>query len=305
MPVELPFGLHFVERGWLSSNSIFLDDGATTVLIDTGYYTHAPLLLSFLSSQLNNRPLDLLVNTHLHSDHCGGNHAVESAFPNAEIHIPYGLFDAVAIWDADKLSFHATGQSCPRFTPHTRLFPGDLTRWAGFEWEIHAAPGHDHDSLLFFNPHHRILISADALWANGFGIVFPEIMGGTGFEEVSQTLDLIKRLNPLMVLPGHGSVITNASHALDVAYQRLNYFSQSPVMHASHAAKVLLKFKLLELQYSLKSAFLQWAMSTPLIADIHSVFFYTMPIENWLDSLLQELIVKNAAFMQAETIHNK
>ncbi len=32
-----------------------------------------------------------------------------------------------------------------------------------------AAPGHDMGALVFYNPEHRILISGDALWQNGYG----------------------------------------------------------------------------------------------------------------------------------------
>lgn len=304
MSVALPSGLHFFERGWLSSNAILLDDGKSSVLVDSGYFTHAPLLMAYLSSHLLKRPLDFLVNSHLHSDHCGGNHAVQSAYPFVDILIPYGLFDAVMQWDVDKLSFQSTGQSCPQFLPHKSLRPGDLCAWAGFEWEIHAAPGHDHDALLFFNPQHRILISADSLWAHGFGIVFPEIMGGSGFDEVNNTLHLIEELDPVLVMPGHGPLITDVKHSLELAYERLNFFAKSPVMHASHAAKVLLKFKLLELQAIEKKEFIDWAISTPLIADLHRSFFCNSSIHDWLNTLLFELTAKKAATFDNEFIRN-
>jgi hypothetical protein len=68
--------------------------------------------------------------------------------------------------------------------------------------------GHDHDALLFFNRQYRILISADALWANGFGIVFPEIMADTGFSEVSDTLNS-ERSRPCDCLTRNMLIITN------------------------------------------------------------------------------------------------
>lgn len=304
MTYQLPSGMYFLERGWLSSNTIFLDNGYETVLVDTGYVTHAPFLLSYLSDHLNNRPLDILVNTHLHSDHCGGNQAVQSHCPEVKTYIPYGPFEVISEWNTEKLSFDATGQICPRFIPTHHLFPGDECVWAGFEWEVHASPGHDHDALLFFNRQYRILISADALWANGFGIVFPEIMADTGFSEVSDTLNLIKDLDPAIVLPGHGPIITNVSLALDIAFARLNHFVQSPVLHAAHAAKVLLKFKLLELQSVRLTDFEQWALSTPLLNDIHHMFFTSDPISSWLNKLLHELVLKKAVVVDKTHIHN-
>ena len=301
----LPKGLLFFERGWLSSNSILLDDGKSAVLIDSGYVTHSKLLLSLLGNHLPSRSLTHLVNTHLHSDHCGGNNAVQSQFPSVQTFIPYGLFDSVRNWDTDLLSFEDTGQLCPRFNVDARLHPGDVYVWSGFAWEVHAAPGHDHDALLFFNPEHRILISADALWGNGFGIVFPEVLGGQGFSEVEATLKVIEALNPLVVLPGHGPIIQDVPECLARAHSKLNYFVQSPLNHAAHAAKVLLKFKLLELQSVALSDFNDWVENTPLLLRIHHSFFVPTPFQDWCSELLDELLIKNVASISNGVIHNK
>nr|WP_269841353.1 MBL fold metallo-hydrolase [Paucibacter sp. M5-1]MCZ7884426.1 MBL fold metallo-hydrolase [Paucibacter sp. M5-1] len=77
-PRSLPPGLQLIERGWLSSNSVLLGgDERGAVLIDSGYCTHAQqtaaLLAAALAADAPGRPLRLIVNTHLHSDHCGGN----------------------------------------------------------------------------------------------------------------------------------------------------------------------------------------------------------------------------------------
>jgi glyoxylase-like metal-dependent hydrolase (beta-lactamase superfamily II) len=301
----LPKGLLFFERGWLSSNSILLDDGKSAVLIDSGYVTHSTLLLSLLSSHLPSRPLTHLVNTHLHSDHCGGNSAIQSQFPSVQTLIPYGLFDSVRHWDTDLLSYEDTGQLCPRFNADAPLHPGEVYVWSGFEWQVHAAPGHDHDALLFFNPEHRILISADALWGNGFGIVFPEVLGGQGFSEVEATLKVIEELNPRIVLPGHGPIIHDVPECLARAHSKLNYFVQSPILHASHAAKVLLKFKLLELQSVALFDFKEWFENTPLLVRIHQSFFKEKPYQEWCYGLLEDLTNKNAATISDGFIYNK
>lgn len=304
MTFELPDGLVFVERGWLSSNVVFLDDGECAALVDSGYFTHSNLLLHFLDTKLNDRSLDVLVNTHLHSDHVGGNAALQSSFPMMQTWIPHGLFREVAAWHESALSFDITGQTCPRFNANKALFPGDSFVLAGFEWEVRASPGHDHDALLFFNPEYRLLISADALWINGFGVVFPEICGGSGFQEVSDTLNLIETLNPLVVLPGHGPAIHDVAKSLDVARQKIDRFVNDPCSHASHAAKVLLKFKLLELQTYRLDVFKQWALSTPLLINIHQNFFYTTPIFLWIEGLIHELVAKKVAIMDDAFIYN-
>ena len=301
----LPKGLLFFERGWLSSNSILLDDNKSAVLIDSGYVTHSNLLLSLLGFHLESRALTHLVNTHLHSDHCGGNNAVQIQYPSVQTFIPYGLFESVRHWETDLLTFEDTGQLCPRFKSDVALHPGEVSIWSGFEWEVHVAPGHDHDALLFFNPEHRILISADALWGNGFGVVFPELLGGHGYSEVAATLKVIEDLNPRIVLPGHGPIIQDVTDCLARAHSKLNYFVQSPLNHAAHAAKVLLKFKLLELNAVTLSDLILWSVKTPLLRRIHQSFFKTTPIQDWSSELLDELINRNVAYLRDDIVYNK
>ena len=69
----LPPGVHVFERGWLSANNVLLLDAHSTTLVDSGYVTHQAQTLALVAQGLQGRVLDQLVNTHLHSDHCGGN----------------------------------------------------------------------------------------------------------------------------------------------------------------------------------------------------------------------------------------
>ena len=45
----------------------------TTAVVDTGYCIHAEQTLALVEAALQGAPLQRIVNTHLHSDHCGGN----------------------------------------------------------------------------------------------------------------------------------------------------------------------------------------------------------------------------------------
>ncbi|OPH11537.1 MBL fold metallo-hydrolase, partial [Azospirillum brasilense] len=117
-------------------------------------------------------------------------------------------------------------------------------------------------SVVLFEPRHRVLLSADALWENGFGVVFPELEGEHAFEDVAATLDLIAGLAPRTVVPGHGSVFTDVERALGAARRRLDGFVRAPERHALYAAKVLIKYKLLEWQSVPLARLHAWAEPT-------------------------------------------
>ncbi len=43
----------------------------------------------------------------------------------------------------------------------------------------------------------------DALWENGFGVIFPELEGESGFAEQAAVLERIAELDAHVVIPGH------------------------------------------------------------------------------------------------------
>ena len=300
----LPEGMHVFERGWLSSNNILFTGGDKTLLIDSGYCTHAEQTLSLVDGALGSRPLDVLVNTHLHSDHCGGNAALQVRYPVLQTWIPPGHAPQVAQWDDVALTYVPTGQLCPRFSFDQTLQPGTDIRFGAADWQIHAASGHDPHSLIFFEPVSRVLISADALWENGFGVVFPELEGANAFSDVAATLALIGRLNPKTIIPGHGRIFSCTAETLSKANQRLDAFTASPVRHAQHGVKVLLKFKLLEVQRQSTADFTQWAMTTSYFQQIRELFFADIPMRLWIEQLCNELIAAGVVAQEGEYIVN-
>lgn len=300
----LPQGVVVLERGWLSSNSVVVHGAGNAAIVDTGYASHALQTVQLVRSTLGDAPLSLIVNTHLHSDHCGGNAALQAAYPGSVTMIPPGLAAAVASWEEQALTYAPTGQTCPRFGFQGLLTPGSEIALGDLRWEIHAAPGHDPHSVVLFEPRSRCLISADALWENGFGVVFPELEGDRAFHEVGQTLDLIEDLDPRCVIPGHGSVFTDIEGALQRARSRLAAYVASPARHAAHAAKVLLKFKLLDLQDVGKAQFLAWADGTPYFRLVHDRWFAQLSQRAWVEQLIRELAASGAARLEAERIIN-
>lgn len=300
----LPDGLTFFERGWLSSNNVLIEDADQAILVDSGYWTHATQTQSLIASVLGAKPLTKLFNTHLHSDHCGGNAHLQVLFPDVQTYIPPGHADYVDEWNAEALTYTPTGQHCPRFTRSHLFQDGDAFVVAGKTWRVHAAPGHDPHSVVIFNVDDRILISADALWENGFGVVFPEIEGIAAFDEVASTLSLIEKINPQLVLPGHGSAFNDVAGALARAKTRLSQFRNAPDKHASYGAKVLLKFKLLEIQKTSLNDFLDWAESTEYLNLLYAKYSKAKSFDAWFYDLCNSLQKSNACLIEGVHISN-
>jgi glyoxylase-like metal-dependent hydrolase (beta-lactamase superfamily II) len=297
-------GLTLLARGWLSSNNVVLHgapgEGAT--VIDTGHSVHAAQTMALVAQALAGEPLTRIVNTHLHSDHCGGNAALQAAHPGAALWIAPGQAAAVSGWDLDVLSYRVTGQRCERFQHDAVLRPGEVLRVGERSWDVLAAPGHDPDSLMLFDAQEGVLVSADALWQNGFGVVFPELDGIDAFDQVAEVLDLIERLDARTVIPGHGSAFTDVGPALQRARLRLSKLVSNPPQHARHAAKVLLKYHAMEERQQALEDLLIWAESTPLvIGTLGRAGFHGAPRAS-CQTLLDELLASGALRLQGQVV---
>lgn len=253
-PVPLPPSMHFIQRDWLSSNHVLFfdaDAGAeVATLVDAGHLRHAQRTVSLVREALGRRGLggDALrwvLNTHLHSDHCGGNAALARAF-GCRIAIPSGEFARPSGHAGGTPVYCASDANSEPFRAERALTPGDRLVLGGAEWQVHASPGHDPHSVILHCPERRMLMSADALWENGFGLIFPELVGASGFREQHDVLDLIATLDVGTVIPGHGPVFTDVAGAIGRARQRLAALRDDPRRNARNGLRVMLKYTMLE-----------------------------------------------------------
>jgi glyoxylase-like metal-dependent hydrolase (beta-lactamase superfamily II) len=246
-PGSLPPQVQVFLRDWLSANNVLLKSADGHVLIDTGYGRHAPLTLALLASTrgLDREPLARIVNTHCHSDHIGGNAAVQREY-GCPIALPEGEVELVANWDTKKLLLDYADQSADRFAADEVLYPGTVHVWGDLEWQALAAPGHDMGAVVFYNAEHRILISGDALWERGYGFVMPQAMEPAALPAARATLEMIARLPIRVVIPGHGDVFDDVGPALERAFARTAAFEANDARMARTALKALLTFCLLD-----------------------------------------------------------
>ncbi len=296
----LPPDLIVCERDWLSSNNL-LCLGDAPAVIDTGHLKAAGdtvrLVRQHLQEQaLGQQPLARIAHTHLHSDHCGGTGALQKAWPGAETWVPQPSLADVQNWDEAALSFGDTAQRCDRFGAQHALVPGHTVRLGARDWDIHAAPGHDNLAVLLFQPDTGVLMAGDAMWEHGVGVIFPHIDGVAGFEPFLHTLELIERLAPRVVVPGHGALFTRDNGALDAALararSRVQYFIDHPAQHAAYAAKVLIKYQLLDVEAMALADFHAWLEAAPALRKLHQQHRPDLGWHDWLESLLAPLFDK-------------
>ncbi|MGB7542096.1 MAG: MBL fold metallo-hydrolase [Burkholderiales bacterium] len=267
--LKLPASLRVLERGWLSSNNILLRDAGGFTLVDSGYGAHVPQTLALLESALAGAPLERLVNTHCHSDHMGGNAAIARRY-GCRISIPAGEAPLIDTWDEAGLVLAVADQRAERFRYDDAFAPGETLKMGELDWQVLAAPGHDTHAAMFHAPEARVLISGDALWENGFGVIFPALFGREdAFGETRATLEAIAALDVKAVIPGHGRPFDNVDAALERAFRRLDGYEHDITRLARHCVKVMLTFALLEKRAIALDGLHAYIDSVPIFGEIN------------------------------------
>ena len=261
-----------IVRDWLNANHILLKGRDRTVLVDSGYGRDATITLAKVSAELAGRRLDWLVNTHCHSDHMGGNAAVRRAH-GCRLSVPVGEAPLIDAWDEQTLWLSYADQRCERFAFDDTIAPGDVLDWGDLAWRAIAAPGHDMGALMFHCEEERLLITGDALWENGFGVVLP----GPGREErlaaARSTLESIAGLDVGTVIPGHGAPFSNVAEALECSLRRVEAFERDELRMARHVLKVMFVFSLLDRQRLPLGRIPEYLATVPLYADFNARYF--------------------------------
>jgi cyclase len=186
----------------LKVNVAALVDGGEAVVVDsTATVAQA--------GQIRRRLLDgglrpvALVNTHWHSDHCGGNAGLLEDGTALIAHRRH--FETISLernmvsrGPAD-IAFERLVR--PRILVDRRL---DLRLGAGTVELLHA-PGHSPDLVMVWDPAHRTLVTGDNLLAGDRpeDPAIPYFYWGDPWRLVG-ALELARSLSPALVVPGHG-----------------------------------------------------------------------------------------------------
>lgn len=222
--VTLPEDMQVLVRGWVHGNCVLLR-GAEPALVDSGYHTGVGALVAAFE-QFTGRPIaDLphLALTHVHSDHAGGVAALQG-LSQCRVHAHKDARALTEPWSRDGLWLTGTGQQLPRFTiDHT------LDRYielCGQRWQVVHTPGHATGGVALLRD--DVIITGDALWEDGFGLLNPWVDGPQVLQQAELALDRILATGARVVIPGHGPPFVGLRGAVDRARSRLDYLRRSP-----------------------------------------------------------------------------
>jgi glyoxylase-like metal-dependent hydrolase (beta-lactamase superfamily II) len=223
MAEEILKNFFFIDRGYLNGNH-FLLRGKRPVLVDTGYigdFARTQELLEGLGADLSN--VRLIVNTHTHCDHIGGN-AIIQEMSGCEVALhPVGRH---FIESGDDWSpwWRYYAQEARFFKSTHSIRDGDTVPIGPHEFRAVHTPGHAADGIVLYHPPSGILLSSDTLWENDMAVMTLRVEGSTALFAHEESLEKISGLDVKRVFPGHGSPFTDFGAALTKARKRLKVY---------------------------------------------------------------------------------
>ncbi len=218
--------------------------GSTPVLLDAGYGSDAATLGELIAAAgLAVGQLALLLNSHWHSDHSGGNAWVQAH----GVPVAAARMDGEAVNRRDPSACEAEwlDQPVEQYRVDVLLDGGDRLRAGEADWEVLATPGHTPHHLSFYQPDEQVLLLGDALHADDVGWINLALDGPGAIAVALQSVQRLAALPARYCLSGHGPRITDAAGAFEQARSRYERMLADPSWAAWHGMKRIFAYALM------------------------------------------------------------
>lgn len=257
----LPAEFTFIQRGWLNGNSIIIQAGGAPALVDSGHLNDVDETLQLIQAAgVRVESIGQIAVTHCHCDHHGANKTIK-ALSGATI----GMGPLTAEWFATNERYLTWFEQLTQdadVVPADEIYnEGTTITLSGMPFEIISLPGHAPDSIGFYQPDTRVLIGADAMWENDLGVLHTAVHGPTILADAEMAVRKIMALDPAVVIPGHGGLITNVQENGEMILKRLNSFRQDPGRAAWHLTRRFIMYGILTLQPVTRTGYIHMALN--------------------------------------------
>lgn len=237
---RLPSWLTWRQRPFPDANLLLLH-GREPAMVDSGFVGHAEDTAEWAQAQAGH--IDLVVNTHWHSDHVGGNGLLQSL--GAAIAASASDAHAVARRDPGCCLAEYLDQPVAPYTVDQSLDDGQVVRLGDADWQVIRTPGHTPGHLSLWQPEERLLIVGDALSDYDVGWVNLALDGPDAATTAVKSLHRLAELAPRVLLPAHGQMPTEPAAAFTKALRRAQRLVDDPEGAVWYAARRIFGFALM------------------------------------------------------------
>lgn len=286
-------GVIFFERNFPSANMILVK-GQLPLLIDTGFGSDAGETVQLIKEEgVSPDELHLIVNTHYHSDHVGGNSYLQQN---------YGVKIAAHQWDASCINARDREACCAEWLDQPvepyhvdwQLADQDEINTGKKTFQVLHTPGHTLGHISLYEPEEELFISGDLFHDNDVGWfnIFRE-----GVSSIQRTMESMERVAALRIrqaYSGHGPQIADPHRSIETARKRLDKWLKCPEKGSWHACKRIFAFTLIIKNGLSREEIPQYLLNCGWFQDFARHAFQLQP-EEFIGVLLDEMIRSGAA----------
>ncbi|MYT11183.1 Glyoxylase, beta-lactamase superfamily II [Streptomyces sp. SceaMP-e96] len=237
---SLPPWVTWRQRPFPDANLLLLH-GRQPALVDSGFVGHAEDTAAWARAHAGE--IGLVVNTHWHSDHVGGNALLQAR--GAAIAAGAPEAEAISRRDPGCCAAEYLDQPVAPYTVDMSLDDGQVLRLGDTDWEVVRTPGHTPGHLALWQPDERLLVAGDALSDYDVGWVNLAL---DGLDAATTALASLKRmvdLAPRVILPSHGPIPADPTAAFDSALRRAQRLVDDPDGAVWYGARRIFAFALM------------------------------------------------------------
>ncbi len=293
---EILADLFFIQRGYLNGNH-FVYGSDTPVLIDTGYVSDFDQTASMINSAgVDYTKTRLIINTHSHCDHIGGNRIIQnvSGCKVAMHKVGKYFMDMRDSWSTWARYYV---QDADFFDCAVGLEDGDKLFIGSYQFEVIYTPGHASDGIALYNPDEGILFSSDTLWEYDMAVITTRVEGSRALFCMLESIDKIAKLKVDTVYPGHGNKFHDFASAIRRARARLLRFMKDPASMGVDLIKKIIVYTVMMKKQTGVEVFFKYLMTTPWYPETVNLYF-SGEYEKTFNSVMNELIDREIIYIR-------
>lgn len=303
----MPDWINFFERPFPSANTVLVR-GKQAVLVDSGFGSDLAATEQWLRQVDMSPPeLSLVLNTHYHSDHVGGNFGLQQR---------YGLPIAAHRWEASMVnsrnyevgSANYLDQPIEPYQVDRLLAEGDEIDTGDVTLQVIHTPGHTSGHICLYHTGAGVLICGDVLQSNDVGWINIFREGVSALQQAMDSISKLQKLPLRQIIPGHGPVINNPAEALENVMRRYEKWLTEPQKMAWHGCKRIFAYKLMIRNGLNELDVRPFLLGCSWFVD-YSRYFFTAYPPDFVETFVAEMVRSGAAGWQnkrlvALTSHN-
>ena len=194
--------------GIASDSNIYLIDDETVTLIDAGTGEYFENVKKEMARQgFGPKDIDLLINTHCHFDHTGGNSGFIKA-SGCEVAIHKLEADFLRKGEREVTCAGIFGRRLEPMEVQQGLEEGDKLKLGEIVLEVLNTPGHTVGSISLYDSAKKILFTGDTIFCDGVGRT--DLPTGDP-AAMARSIERLAKLGAEQMYPGHGSFLSSGA----------------------------------------------------------------------------------------------